>query len=92
MSRSQSRAPLALLALAAFGLALVMPAGPAQAFFRNYNEAWCAVMGDGINDCSYYTWQQCRAAASGTGNFCFANPLYVPRAERAPRKKPRYYR
>lgn len=61
---------------------------PAQAFFRNYNEAWCAQMGDGINDCSYFTWQQCRAAASGTGNFCYQNPLYVapPEPRRSRRK------
>jgi hypothetical protein len=61
---------------------------PAQAFFRNYNEAWCAQMGDGINDCSYFTWQQCRAAASGTGNFCYQNPLYVAPADgRRPKRK-----
>lgn len=26
---------------------------PANAFFRGYNEAFCAQMGDGIEDCSY---------------------------------------
>jgi hypothetical protein len=49
-------------------LPLIASTRSAHAFFRNYNEAWCAQMGDGIEDCSYYTWQQCRAAASGTGN------------------------
>ncbi len=47
-------------------------------------------MGDGIEDCSYYTWQQCRAAASGTGNFCYANPRYVPQQQRKSKRK--YYR
>jgi len=69
------------------GTLLVRAASPAQAFFRNYNEAWCAQMGDGIEDCSYYTWQQCRAAASGTGNFCYANPRYVPHEPRKPKRK-----
>lgn len=71
-------------------LPLVAGIRPAHAFFRNYNEAWCAQMGDGIEDCSYYTWQQCRAAASGTGNFCYANPRYVPQQQRKPKRK--YYR
>jgi hypothetical protein len=68
-------------------LCLVAAPQPAQAFFRNYNEAWCAQMGDGINDCSYFTWQQCRAAASGTGNFCYQNPLYVAPETRRPKRK-----
>lgn len=72
--------------------ALFLPASlqPASAFFRGYNEAFCAQMGDGIEDCSYYTWQQCRAAASGTGNFCYANPRYIPQETRKPKRK--YYR
>jgi hypothetical protein len=71
------------------GLALISIAvgsAPAQAFFKNYNEAWCAQMGDGIEDCSYFTWQQCRAAASGTGNFCYANPRYFPQNSRKPKR------
>jgi hypothetical protein len=71
-------------------LPLIASTRSAHAFFRNYNEAWCAQMGDGIEDCSYYTWQQCRAAASGTGNFCFANPRYVPQQQRKSKRK--YYR
>jgi hypothetical protein len=66
---------------------LMTTAQPAQSFFRNYNEAWCAQMGDGINDCSYFTWQQCRAAASGTGNFCYQNPLYVAPEMRRPKRR-----
>jgi hypothetical protein len=68
-------------------ICLATPSQKAQAFFRNYNEAWCAQMGDGINDCSYFTLQQCRAAASGTGNFCYRNPLYVAPETRRPRQK-----
>lgn len=80
-----------LFAVLLSGLAFVVDAArPAHAFFRNYNEAWCAQMGDGIEDCAYYTWQQCRAAASGTGNFCYANPRYVPQEPRKQKRK--YYR
>jgi hypothetical protein len=71
------------------GLIILASGQPAQAFFRGYNEAFCAQMGDGLEDCSYYTWQQCRAAASGTGNFCYANPRYMPQE---PRKSKRKYR
>ncbi len=82
-------AALTLGAVALSGLAFVCAAAqPAHAFFRNYSEAWCAQMGDGIEDCSYYTWQQCRAAASGTGNFCYANPRYIPQETRKPKRKP----
>jgi hypothetical protein len=62
---------------------------PAHAFFRTYNEAWCTDLGQGMNDCSYFTLQQCRAAASGNGNFCYPNPRYAgppPEARKAKRK------
>jgi hypothetical protein len=89
---SRRRSAIAAVSLTALGLVFLIDAArPANAFFRNYNEAWCAQMGDGIEDCAYYTWSQCRAAASGTGNFCYQNPRYVPREERAPRKQKRRY-
>jgi len=87
-SRPHLRLAATLCGLSLSGLAVLMTAQPAQAFFRNYNEAWCAQMGDGINDCSYFTWQQCRAAASGTGNFCYQNPLYIAPDMRRPKRKP----
>ena len=33
-------------------------------------------MGRGSWDCSYHTWQQCEASASGAGGGCMANPWY----------------
>jgi hypothetical protein len=71
------------------GLVLLATPRPADAFFRGYNEAWCMITTDGLQDCSYYTWNQCRAAASGLGNFCFQNPRFHPVAEPAPRKRKR---
>jgi Protein of unknown function (DUF3551) len=34
--------------------------------------------GDGIGDCSFDTLQQCQAAASGRGDYCYANPFLAP--------------
>jgi hypothetical protein len=51
---------------------------------------WCAYLGSwgGSYDCSYYTFQQCRATASGIGNICLRNPRYVApdRWQRRPRR------
>jgi hypothetical protein len=33
-------------------------------------------MNGGFDDCSYFTFEQCRKAASGNGNTCLRNPLY----------------
>lgn len=39
---------------------------------------WCAVVGGrgGATNCYFSTWDQCRAAASGNGGFCYRNPWY----------------
>lgn len=52
--------------------------------------AFCAEEGGiaGYRNCGYPTWGACRAAVSGVGGYCYANPQYVPRAER-PRKAKR---
>jgi hypothetical protein len=34
---------------------------------------WCVASGSGFEDCSYTTFAQCQAAASGTGS-CYPNP------------------
>jgi hypothetical protein len=36
--------------------------------------------GDGIGDCSFDTLQQCQAAASGRGDYCYVNPFPAPAA------------
>ncbi len=47
---------------------------------------WCAYLGSwgGSYDCSYYTFQQCMATASGIGNICLRNPRYVGDPTRRP--------
>jgi hypothetical protein len=58
--------------------------------------AWCAQQpgeAGGIFDCSYATFEQCRAFIHGVSNFCLRNPYVVEVREVVPRKrvKRRYY-
>jgi len=78
---------LALLALAAAGAATAAGTGPAAA----YDYPWC-VVGGGYGypgDCSYQTYAQCQASASGRLASCYANPA-LAFAQQAPRE--RHYR
>ena len=46
---------------------------------------WCAVYGEpmGAKNCGFSTLAQCRAAISGNGGYCEANPFYTgPRGRR----------
>ena len=45
---------------------------------------WCALYGNGwggSNNCYFLTLEQCRAAVSGAGGFCAANPFYNGRPD-----------
>jgi len=75
-----------LLALAVLGAGFAMQSAPAEA--RNY--PFCLQGRDiqtGYGDCSYSTYQQCQATASGTYNSCYANPYYA--YDQAPVDQPR---
>lgn len=66
---------LALLALAAAGAATVAGSGPAAA----YDYPWC-VVGAGLGypgDCSYTSYPQCLASASGRLAWCYVNPTFA---------------
>jgi hypothetical protein len=39
---------------------------------------WCAHYGTGLNDCSFYSFEQCRASLSGNGGSCARNPFAAP--------------
>lgn len=39
---------------------------------------------DGIGDCSYSSYAQCEATASGTANICLANPYYHAKPDAPP--------
>lgn len=63
---------LTMLALSAAGVATLATSAPAAA----YDYPWC-VQGKGVGipgDCSYQTYGQCEAAASGRGLYCNSNP------------------
>ena len=60
-------------------LALGVPSSDAQSFF---NKRYCVFSGGGLpsggsEDCSYNTWEQCRASASGLARYCGENPYYA---------------
>jgi len=45
--------------------------------------------GGGIPDCTYYTWEQCRASISGGRDYCMENPaLAWRRLQQPPRPVP----
>ena len=46
---------------------------------------WCAHYGTGLNDCSFYSFEQCQAAISGNGGRC--SPNLFPNADRTPRRR-----
>ena len=60
-------------------LALGVPSSVAQESF--FSKRFCTFGGghdsSGFPDCSYNTWEQCRASASGLGRYCGENPQYV---------------
>jgi Protein of unknown function (DUF3551) len=55
---------------------------------------WCGnLFGTGMDDCNYYTFEQCLVSVSGVGGACARNPA-VPLVEydRPVRRQPRAYR
>jgi hypothetical protein len=76
---------LVLAVLAAGGLAMV-GAAPAEAVGTRY--PFC-IQGDeypGLSNCTYTSYEQCQASASGRFLYCVENPYYNPGGD------PRAYR
>ena len=77
-----------LALLAAGGLAMVGTA-PAEAVGTRYPYCMQGDEAPGLSDCSYTSYQQCQATASGRFLYCIENPYYNsgddygPRANRA---------
>jgi Protein of unknown function (DUF3551) len=78
---------LAMLAVTAIGVGATAGSTPAAA----YDYPWCA-QGRGFGypgDCSYQTYGQCMASASGRNLYCNINPRVAfgvpPRRARVPR-------
>lgn len=63
--------------------------------YRSATSAFCAEQGghSGYRNCGYPSIAACRAAVSGVGGWCYANPQYVAADHRPARriKKRRYY-
>jgi len=65
-----------MMAAGLVGVALVSGGGATPASAGGYDYPWC-VQGRGIGypgDCSYHTFEQCRASASGRSAGCGINP------------------
>jgi hypothetical protein len=78
---------LTLALLAAGGLAVVGVA-PAEAVGTRY--PFC-IQGDeypGLSNCSFTSYEQCEATASGRRLWCIENPYYNPGGDAGPRDYP----
>ena len=72
MEMTMRKFVLTMLALSAAGVVTLATSAPAAA----YDYPWC-VQGRGVGipgDCSYQTYAQCEASASGRGLYCNSNP------------------
>ena len=75
---------LAMLAVTAVGVGSTAGSAPAAA----YDYPWCAQgRGFGIpGDCSYQTYEQCQASASGRSLYCNINPRVAFGQQQEPRR------
>jgi len=71
------RYALMSLATALAVLAFGVPSSNAQFFSKRYCTFGGGEQSSGQPDCSYNTWEQCRASASGLARFCGENPYYA---------------
>jgi hypothetical protein len=72
-----------LWALIAVGMIAAIDSAPAAAANYPFCIKGCD-FGGGAGDCSFSTYQQCQASASGRTATCAANPYYSARAELLP--------
>lgn len=70
-----------LVLLAAGGLA-VLGAAPAEAVGTRYPFCLQGASSPGLSNCSFTSWAQCQATASGRNLTCIANPFYTGRPAR----------
>jgi hypothetical protein len=78
----------AILALMAFGAACATGTVPAAARDFPYCIKGCDY-GAGLGDCSFSTYQQCQASASGRVATCAANPYFSQNADLQPTRMSR---
>ena len=80
----------AIFALMATGVFAAMGAAPAVAGGMPFCIKGCD-FGGGTGDCSFSSYQQCLATASGRDATCAANPYFSANAEMQPRMSKRKY-
>jgi hypothetical protein len=84
---------MALIGITAVTLLASIDVPPASAqFSRRFCSQGGADESSGEMDCSFNTWEQCRAAASGLGRYCIENPELLWRergwgGQETPRRK-----
>jgi Protein of unknown function (DUF3551) len=76
----------AALAITALGLFVSVPSANAEITYP-----WCAQYGDqdGMRNCGFSTFEQCRAAISGNGGYCMQNPMFRPGPDSLPLRRDR---
>jgi Protein of unknown function (DUF3551) len=87
MEDAMRRAIWALMAIGAFA---AMDAAPAAAGGMPFCIKGCD-FGGGAGDCSFSSYQQCLATASGRDATCATNPYFSANAEMQPRMSRRKY-
>ena len=75
------------------GFALLIAGGTAVAqdyTSSGYCTPWCLTFRGGGQDCSYYTFEQCRRSSEGVGGYCERNP-FLSQCTRGqtPQRRPR---
>jgi hypothetical protein len=77
-----------ILALTALGAVFAIDAAPAAAGGSPFCIKGCDY-GSGLGDCSFATYQQCQATASGRIAYCAANPYFSQNADSQPNRSSR---
>lgn len=83
----------AILALLAVGGLAAVGCTPASAVGTRYPFCLQGEAYPGLSNCTFTSYEQCQATASGRFLYCMANPYYTgesddPRAYRGPRRAP----
>ena len=82
-----------IMALQAAGGLAIVGAGPAAAVGTHYPSCMQGRDHPALSDCTYASYDQCAATASGRFLSCIANPYYLPAGSYSPgRRDPRRVR
>lgn len=93
IDRPMPRVPLRFMLALAAGLTVSAGAVDADAGTRG-RAPWCGnLSGHSLDDCNYFSFEQCRVSVRGLGGFCAPNSAAPPEREiRRPRRERHPYR